>query len=72
MFSNLHFEAAEQRVEQEREAQIASARADLRKAGADECVDCGHQISLARRRAYPAASRCIDCQTSIEREVYCR
>ncbi|MDQ0454702.1 TraR/DksA C4-type zinc finger protein [Rhizobium paknamense] len=72
MFSNAHFELAEERVEQEREAQVAAARADLRRDGADECVDCGQQIPLARRRAYPAASRCINCQTEIEREVYCR
>ncbi|WEO73790.1 TraR/DksA C4-type zinc finger protein [Agrobacterium vitis] len=72
MFSNIHFELAEERVEQERAAKVAAARADLNKVGADECVDCGRQIPLARRLAYPAAARCIDCQTSIEREVYCR
>ncbi|MCF1446641.1 MULTISPECIES: TraR/DksA C4-type zinc finger protein [Rhizobium/Agrobacterium group] len=72
MFSNIHFELAEERVEQERDATLAVARANLNKAGADECVDCGQTIPQSRRLAYPAAARCIDCQTSIEREVYCR
>ncbi|MCF1433381.1 MULTISPECIES: TraR/DksA C4-type zinc finger protein [Rhizobium/Agrobacterium group] len=72
MLSNLHFELAEERVEQERDAKVEAARADLKKAGATECLDCGHAIPQARRFAYPSAIRCFDCQVSIEREVYCR
>jgi phage/conjugal plasmid C-4 type zinc finger TraR family protein len=72
MLSNIHFELAEERVCQERDAKVAKVRADLKKAGASECVDCGGSISNARRLAYPSATRCIDCQTEAEREVYCR
>ncbi|TWD54467.1 TraR/DksA family transcriptional regulator [Agrobacterium vitis] len=69
MFSNSHFEQAEERVRQERDAALAEARADLKKAGASECVDCGHAIPERRRLAYPSATRCIDCQIEVEREV---
>ncbi|MBB4955573.1 phage/conjugal plasmid C-4 type zinc finger TraR family protein [Agrobacterium vitis] len=72
MFSNVHFEQAEAKVAQERDAKLAQARADLKKAGAPECVECGKVIPQARRSAYPSATRCIDCQTEVEREVYCR
>lgn len=72
MFSNAHFEQAEERVCQERDAAVAEARADLKKAGATECVECGHSIPERRRLAYPSATRCIDCQTNAEREGSCR
>ena len=32
-----------------------------------ECVDCGELIAPARLRAYPAATRCIDCQSAFEK-----
>lgn len=32
-----------------------------------ECVDCGEPIAAARLRAYPAATRCIDCQSAFEK-----
>jgi phage/conjugal plasmid C-4 type zinc finger TraR family protein len=70
MLSNIHFEQAEERVCQERDAKLAEARADLKKAGAMECVDCTKVIPAARRLAYPSATRCIDCQTDIEKEFY--
>lgn len=70
MLSNIHFEQAEERVQQERDAKVAKARADLKKAGASDCVDCGQLIPEARRLAYPSATRCIDCQTDIEKEFY--
>lgn len=72
MLSNIHFEQAEAKVAQERDAKLAEARADLKKAGASECVDCGQVIPPARRSAYPSANRCIDCQTGVEREGICR
>lgn len=70
--SNAAFELAEQRVEEEREAAIAAARAALCSAGTVECVDCGCSISLARRLVYPSATRCLECQEVAEREIYCR
>jgi DnaK suppressor protein len=32
-----------------------------------ECIDCGDAIAAARLYAYPAATRCIECQGSFER-----
>lgn len=70
--SEQDFELAERRADQERNALVDAARAQLSHAGTPECVDCGCTISIARRRVYPSATRCIDCQTDFEREVYCR
>jgi phage/conjugal plasmid C-4 type zinc finger TraR family protein len=70
MLSSAHFEQAEARVEQERDAAVAGARANLEKAGSIECVECGQTIPERRRLAYPSATRCIDCQTEVEREAY--
>ncbi len=54
---------------QERDAGIASARAALSKSGREECVDCGCSISIARRRVYPSATRCLECQQIAEKEA---
>ena len=32
-----------------------------------ECIDCGEPIAIARLKAYPAATRCIDCQEAFEK-----
>lgn len=72
MYSDFDREVGEARVEQERDARIDVVRAKLTRAGTLECVDCGCTISLARRDAYPAATRCAECQTDLEREIYCR
>ena len=32
-----------------------------------ECEDCGGEIPAGRRRALPAARRCVDCQEAHER-----
>ena len=32
-----------------------------------ECVDCGEPIAAARLKAYPAATRCIECQGALEK-----
>ena len=32
-----------------------------------ECVDCGEPIATARLKAYPAATRCIECQGALEK-----
>lgn len=34
--------------------------------GATECASCGDPIGAARLAALPAATRCTDCQSSLE------
>lgn len=67
---NRYFDLAELRTEQEREAAITAARAALQSAGTIECLDCGCTISIARRRVYPSATRCLECQEFAEKEAY--
>lgn len=43
------------------------ARKRLGDPGFGECEECGSAIPLARLVAYPAARRCIGCQTNFER-----
>lgn len=64
---NRAFELAAQRADQERDAGVARAIAELAAAGALDCVDCGQPIAAARRLAIPSACRCVDCQGSWER-----
>ncbi|MGN6777587.1 TraR/DksA C4-type zinc finger protein [Rhizobium sp.] len=70
--SEQDFELADRRSEEEREAQIAAASRALKIAGRVRCMDCDCSISLARIRAYPAATRCAECQTDFEQEQRCR
>ena len=70
--SERDFELADRRSEQEREAQIAAASRALKIAGFIHCKDCGCNISLARLRVYPSATRCFDCQADVEQEKRCR
>ena len=49
-----------------RDVEAALDRIDARTYGA--CVRCGRDIGIARLRANPAASRCIECQTAIEHQ----
>lgn len=71
MYSDFDREVGEQRVEQERQSRIDAARAELKKQGREEC-QCGATISLARRRVYPSATRCLECQEIAEREASLR
>ena len=64
---NFAMELADLRAEQERDAGVARATAALRAVGELVCVGCKEEIEPARRLAYPAARRCIECQTRIER-----
>lgn len=64
---NFAMELADLRAEQERDAGIARATAAMRVAGELICIGCKEEIELARRLAYPAARRCIECQTRLER-----
>jgi phage/conjugal plasmid C-4 type zinc finger TraR family protein len=64
---NAAFEQADLRAEQEREAAIAAASRTLRSPGTMQCEDCGSDIARERRLALPSATRCIACQTMLER-----
>jgi RNA polymerase-binding transcription factor DksA len=68
--SNAALDLAAERAEQEREAGCRAASAALKRAGTEECTDCGATISLARRRVYPSARRCLECQVEAEKEAY--
>lgn len=65
-------EQAEQRVEAEREREIAKATAVVTAAGAETCIDCGDAIPEARRYAAPWARRCVECQEFYEAERLAR
>lgn len=64
--SNFAFELAEEHAEQERTAAITRASASLAAQGELICIGCDEEISVARRTAYPAAQRCVDCQEIYE------
>lgn len=68
---NAAVELAEARVEAERDAGVQRIQAAIR-AAIDVTVspfcDCGEPIPDARRQAMPRATRCIDCETFIERQ----
>lgn len=65
--SNAAFDLAAERCEQEREVKIAEASRALRGPGTTHCEDCGNDIARERRIALPSATRCIICQTLVER-----
>lgn len=46
---------------------VESARVRIREGEYGDCVDCGGDIPFARLMAYPAAMRCITCQSKRER-----
>lgn len=66
---NAAFDLAAERTEQERETKIAAASRALRGHGTMVCEDCPNDIPLARRVAMPSATRCIACQTRLERRA---
>ncbi|CAH0339590.1 TraR/DksA C4-type zinc finger protein [Rhizobium sp. CECT 9324] len=72
MYSEFDREIGEERVEQEKAAQVDAARKALKQMGTEECVDCGCTISIARRHVYPSATRCLECQEIAEKEAYLR
>lgn len=57
---------AQQLEEMERAEGIRAASAALATPGSASCVTCGNPISEARRRALPAATRCLNCQERAE------
>ena len=54
-------------AEAERDREIERAKAKLALEGNAFCQGCGEEIPPARRAALPSATRCIDCQTKLER-----
>jgi DnaK suppressor protein len=48
-------------------AYMASHRPEAHQFAALHCIDCGHEIPSARRKAAPSATRCIGCQEKHER-----
>ena len=62
-----YFEQALELAGQRRDAAIAAVRRRCEGAGAPDCARCGETIPLARRKAAPAAIRCIGCQTIFEK-----
>ncbi len=47
--------------------EIEAARVRLEEGTYGDCQDCGREIDFRRLRAYPAALRCIECQTRYEK-----
>ena len=47
--------------------EIEAARARFEEGTYGDCQDCGREIDFRRLRAYPAALRCIECQTRFEK-----
>lgn len=48
---------------------VALVQARLQGQGAEECEECGIEIPAARRKAYPSAACCVECQSLRERRV---
>ena len=42
---------------------VALVQARLQGRGAEECEECGIEIPDARRKAYPSAVCCVECQS---------
>lgn len=63
------FDEAQRCEEESRAAALVLLRQTIaasRKAGRDDCEDCGDPIPKKRRRALPDATRCISCQRLFE------
>ena len=41
---------------------VAMVRERLQGQGSEECEECGIEIPAARRKAYPSAVCCVECQ----------
>ena len=48
---------------------VALVQARLQGQGAEFCIDCDEEIPAARRKAYPSAACCVECQSLRERRV---
>lgn len=57
---------AEARRDHDELVAVRAALQRLEEGSYGECVDCGVDIGLQRLQAFPAALRCIACQTKAE------
>lgn len=48
---------------------VAMVRERLQGQGAEFCADCDEPIPAARRKAYPSAVCCVECQSIRERRA---
>lgn len=48
---------------------VAMVRERLQGQGAEFCIDCDEEIPAARRKAYPSAVCCVECQSLRERRA---
>ena len=48
-------------------ATVEQGLARMAEGSYGECIDCGSPIPYERLAAYPAATRCVACQESVER-----
>ena len=66
-----HIDTAQANAERMTEMAIAhhinTQQRQLTTESTGECVDCGERIPERRRTALPYATRCIDCQSIVER-----
>lgn len=62
------FDHAQEVEQASRDADIFLVQKSMAHDGTNECVDCGCDIWLERKKAMPSATRCIDCQTDFERQ----
>ena len=61
-------ERAEDFQRQQDELRVARIRSELVLKGDAFCQDCGDDIGARRRAALPSATRCVTCQSALERE----
>ena len=65
LLADLEYSTIERHLAELRGLERAVERIDLGSYG--YCVDCGQPIAEGRLDAHPAAERCIDCQSLLER-----
>lgn len=65
------FDHAQELEQRQREAALARQAAASRALGASltHCDDCGEEIPALRREKVPGCTRCVDCQTAIEKAL---
>ena len=60
-------EAAGELEERRRDFEVKRIRQELTLHGDEFCRACGDPIGEARRAALPSATRCVECQATLER-----
>lgn len=62
-------EASQLAADGERDRAVERTRLALAETGAEDCIGCGKPIPAVRRAALPSATRCVPCQTILERSA---